>query len=184
MKTCVFIMGTNCTGKTSVARELLRLFGGIASEEESGCGLITITGDGKVAFAGRYEGVKFGGVDYLGKTKHLPIVAAYALSRCDCLVCEGMYVSSFGGNLTQTIYQAESRLVVCLYADNETISRRLAERSGTKITESVMKRQRTCATAAKNYGANGCAVRFFDTAATRTTEIAKFIYEWINNATK
>lgn len=184
MKTCVFIMGTNCTGKTSVARELLRLFGGISGEEETGVGLITTTGCGRVAFAGRYDGVKFGGVDYYGRTKDLCVVASVALARYDALVCEGMYVSSFGKNLTSTIYQADARLVVCLYADNETITRRLAKRSGTKMTEAVMRKQRICANAAKKYGENGCAVRFFDTAATRTEEIAKFIYEWINNTTK
>lgn len=184
MKTCVFIIGTNATGKTSLARELIQMFGGIAGEEETGSGLITLTGGGRAVFAGRYEGAKFGGVDYYGQTRNLPDVAQFALARYDALVCEGMYVSSFGKNLTSTIYQAEARLVVCLYADNATLDYRLAKRSGTKITESVMKRQRTCATAAKKYGENGCAVRFFDTAATRTTEIAKFIYEWINNATK
>ncbi len=61
-KTCVFIIGTNASGKSTVARKLIESFGGIESYKDG----ISSTKDG-VAFAGRYD-VKYGGVDNLNGT--------------------------------------------------------------------------------------------------------------------
>lgn len=178
MKACVFIMGTNGTGKTSVARALIAKFGGVSREEESGHGVVSITAAG-VAFAGRYEGVKFGGVDYLGKTSGLSGLASYAFTRSNALVCEGMYMGSFGKNLTSTMYQAEARLAVLLYANHATIDTRLAKRSGTGITEAVMKKQQTCANAARKYASSGCSALSFDTDIYDCERIAETIAGWI-----
>ena len=49
-KTCVFIIGTNASGKSTVARKLIESFGGIESYKDG----ISSTKDG-VAFAGRYD---------------------------------------------------------------------------------------------------------------------------------
>ena len=46
-KTCVFIIGTNASGKSTVARKLIESFGGVESYNDG----ISITRDG-IAFAG------------------------------------------------------------------------------------------------------------------------------------
>ena len=60
MKTCVFISGTNCTGKSSLARELIAQCGGIDHTDEWN----TYCGDGVTCFGGKYSMErKYGGID-------------------------------------------------------------------------------------------------------------------------
>ena len=76
-KTCVFIIGTNASGKSTVARKLIESFGGIESYSNG----ISSTKDG-FAFAGRYD-VKYGGVDNLNGTTILRDIVKKALESTD-----------------------------------------------------------------------------------------------------
>lgn len=184
MKTCVFITGTNGTGKTSVARELIRLFGGVAREDTAGDGaIVSVMRDARVVFAGRYEGVKFGGVDYLNATSILPALIAYSFLDHDVFVAEGSYLDTFGPNLTGTMFQAQARLVVCLYADAETLRERVLTRGGKGLTASILKKQRRVLNNAKKYQQHGCTAICFDTRRMDYREIAREIHNWITKTT-
>ena len=160
MKTCVFITGTNGVGKTELAHELIRRFGGISSED----GDLTILGDGKVTMAGRYAGLKHGGVDGLNRTSCLPALAEKALARHECIICEGFYLHTHGPNLIKTIFQGEARLLVLLYCDIRTIHERLLKRSGKGITKFVIATQEMSIRAAEKFSQEGVTVMPFDTS--------------------
>lgn len=180
MKTVVFITGTNCSGKTSLARALIERFGGVAREEEPEEGVVySVMKDRRVCFAGRYAGVKFGGVDWLNGTKMLPRLAEYALKEHDVLVCEGVYLNTFGPNLTSTMFQGDNRAIFFLYAPAETLHRRLIHRGGHPLTETIIRKQRQSLRAAKNFAQTGCLLYCFDTSTVATEEIAEHAYQYI-----
>lgn len=125
-KTCVFIIGTNASGKSTVARKLIESFGGIESYSNG----ISSTRDG-VAFAGRYD-VKYGGVDNLNGTTILRDIVKKALESTDCIICEGMRLKCWGPNLTHAMFNADRQIVIFLYAPLEEIqkkARRTVERN-------------------------------------------------------
>ena len=127
MSTCVFIIGTNCVGKTTLATEIMSRFGGIKDAK----GDTTYCRDKRVTFAGVYkEGSKYGGVDGLSQTKCLAGIVDRALQVSNVCFCEGSYINTFGVNLTNAIFTAKQQLVVLLYAPVEVIRARLQCRSG------------------------------------------------------
>lgn len=70
-KTCVFICGTNCTGKTTVAKALQARFGGIRATTSD----TTYCNDSRACFAGRYKtDGKHGGVDVLNRKIKAPFI--------------------------------------------------------------------------------------------------------------
>lgn len=173
MKTCVFITGTNCTGKTAVAKALIHKFGGIkeATKEHTFCN------DTRVCFAGKYtEEGRFGGVDGFNCTRTLAGVVEKGLEMCDVIVCEGMYLHSFGLNLTNAMFKAEKHLVVFLYADGLTIAERINERSGNKIGKAVLPKQRGASSSAKKWQLIGVPVMAFDTTKYTVEEEAELIH--------
>ena len=165
-KTCVFFTGTNCVGKTFLAKQLIRHFGGI--DQERSDKELTVCCNGLVSFAGHYEKNKrFGGVDGFNSTKVLKAVVERALACTDVVICEGNYLHTIGLNLTNAMFVAERHLVVFLYAPAETINERLIRRAGKGITNPVvMSKQRQCCVAANKWQQMGVSVLAIDTENT------------------
>ena len=176
MKTCVFILGTNCVGKTTLARAIIARFGGVALYEDS----VTCCRDCGVCLAGRYrEGGKFGGVDGLKSksgssgTSMLANAVEHALRKGDTVFCEGSYMNTFGLNLTNAMFKAERHLVVGLYADAQTIASRLETRSGglKKGFGLTLNKQRQMLSAARKWQSVGIRVMLFDTGRVPVTDV-------------
>lgn len=174
MSACVFIIGTNCVGKTTLAKEIMRRFGGIKDAK----GDTTYCRDKRVTFAGVYkEGSKYGGVDGLGQTKCLAEIVDRALQVSNVCFCDGSYLNTFGVNLTNAIFTAKQQLVVFLYAPVEVIRARLQCRSGGGITKSIVSKQLQAARAAKKWSEIGVPVLCFDTSKITAEDIATKIIE-------
>ena len=160
-KTCVFITGTNCTGKSTLAKELIARFGGIDSVSRT----LTSCKNGLVCFAGRYDLTKrYGGVDGFNSTKVLADVVLEGLQAHEVIVCEGSYFHTIGLNLTNAMFEAEQQLVVYLYAPAETLNARLLERSGKPLTPVMASKQKQCCVAARKWQQMGVPVLSFDTS--------------------
>lgn len=177
MKTVVFITGTNAVGKSTLARTLQARFGGIAATDKR----LTVCRDGRVCFAGRYEeGKRFGGVDGFNQTRCLESVVRFGLSRHDVIICEGMYLRTFGMNLTNAAFVGDRQLVVFLYAPVAEIHHRLLDRAGKGLTnEAVWRKQLNCATAARKWASIGVPVLSFDTSKVSADMIADEIIKRI-----
>lgn len=175
MKTCVFITGTNAVGKSSLAKELIKRFGGIKTSDKK----LTVCRDERVCFAGHYENnKKYGGVDGFNQTKCLESVVKEGLTSHDVIVCEGMYLHTFGINLTNAAFVADKQLLVFLYCPVKEIHRRLVERSGKGLTnDAVWKKQLNCATAAKKWASIGVPVLAIDTSKVPIEQIANTVIE-------
>ena len=169
-KTCVFITGTNAVGKSSLAKELIRRYGGIKSADKT----LTVCNDDRVCFAGKYEEDKqYGGVDGFNQTKCLESVVRKGLEQSDIIFCEGMYLHTFGLNLTNAMFVADRQLIVFLYAPVEEIHRRLLERAGKGLTnDAVWKKQLNTAAAARKWASIGVPVLSIDTSKAATKDIA------------
>lgn len=175
-KVCVFITGTNATGKTTLAKSIIARFGGIKEATRE----LTFCNDARVCFAGKYtEQGRFGGVDGFNKTSTLADVVEKGLKVCDIVICEGMYMHSFGLNLTNAMFKAEKHLVVFLYADGNTLASRINERSGNTIGKAVLPKQRNCSSSAKKWQSIGVPVMPFNTAENTLEEETELIYEKI-----
>ncbi len=171
MKTCVFITGTNAVGKTSLAFGIIEAFGGIAEANKA----LTRCADGRVCFAGRYVyGRKFGGVDGLNATSGLRDVVRLGLETSEIIFCEGMYLHTFGLNLTNALFAAEKQLVCFLYAPASVISQRLKERSGTKI-HTALRQQMACAASANKWASIGVPVLAINTGETKTADAVEIV---------
>lgn len=158
MTTAIYIIGTNCTGKSTIAREIIKREGGI----ENATRLCTYT-NGNVALAGSYASESHCGVgvDKLGNTKVLWQCATEAFSKRSIFVAEGMLLGTFGMNTTTPILAADKQLVVFLHASAETLAQRLKKRSHTPLTRKVMERQQAIAKVADKYKEIGVPVLEF-----------------------
>lgn len=175
MKTCVFIIGTNAVGKTSVVRTLIEKFGGIERTTK----LATFCKDGRHSFGGEYREQQSQtgcGIDKFNETKVLESVVRAAFDSSDTVFCEGVYLHTFGLNLTNAMFLGERHLVVFLYCPVKEIHRRLLARAGRGITnEAIWKKQLCCATSAKKWASIGVPVLSFDTSKQGTAEVAESI---------
>ena len=176
MKTVVFITGTNAVGKSTLALKLIERFRGIAETGKT----LTVCKDRRVCLAGPYDpGKQYGGVDSINNTRSLPDLATEALKTHDVFICEGSMLDTFGPNLVSTIYQGDRRLVVCLVALHDELRRRLAGRSGGRLTRFVIAKQDRVLRAAKKYRDNGCDVVCYNTGALSPEQIADDIQQYI-----
>lgn len=184
MKTCVFITGTNAVGKSSLAKALIARYGGIKSASKT----LTVCRNERVCLAGHYEnGSKYGGVDTIKNDKGssctslLEGVVREGLSSHDIILCEGMYLHTFGINLTNAAFVADKQLLVFLYCPVQEIHRRLLERSGKGLTnDAVWKKQLNCATAAKKWASIGVPVLSIDTSQIGTDAAAQMVINKID----
>lgn len=188
MTTCVFITGTNCSGKSTIARALIERFGGIKKIENN----VTYTVDGGLCLAGSYRSERYGGVDALkaddGKksgTKKLADAVSEGLKYADAIVCEGSYMNTFGINLTNALFLADRHLVVNIYAPPTVIYSRLTKRSngqnnsGTRNYERIFYKQRQAMVAARKFKQIGVKVLQYDTSVTDAGKIAQDIIDFI-----
>lgn len=174
MKTCVLITGTNCTGKTTLARTLIEQFGGI----ERATRLVTYCNDGLTAFGGDYSGNSQTGcgIDKFNETKILQTVVKEGLRTREVVICEGVYLHTFGLNLTNAIFEAERQLVVLLYAPIDVIHKRLLARSGRGITnKAIGQKQHGCASSLQKWASIGVPVMYFDTSKIAISQIAEMV---------
>lgn len=170
-KTCVFIIGTNCTGKTSVVRNMIERFGGIEHTTK----LATYCNDGITAFGGDYDNstATSNGIDKFNETKILQTIVKEALQTRDVVICEGVYLHTIGLNLTNAIFEAEKQLVVFLYAPIQVVHQRLLNRSGRGITnQAFWKKQKACASSLRKWASIGVPVLSFDTSKLAVEDIA------------
>lgn len=177
MKTCVFITGTNCVGKTTVAKRLQERFGGLRNNTKD----TTYCNDSRVCFAGIYKnGIKHGGVDVLNETRSLADIVRRGMQTCDVVFCEGSYLDTFGQNLLNAILVGDSQLYVYLYCNINTLAKRNAQRADNQqvmggVLRRMQNRQKRTFLAAKKYAAIGVPVLSFDTDQTSPEEIAETI---------
>ena len=188
MKTVVFITGTNSSGKSSIALNLIERFGGIAKEQS----FVTYCNDGKNAFAGVYQGLSYGGVDRIRNekgvscTSMLATIVREGLSNSDTIFCEGSFMDTFGLNLTNALFAGDKALVVSLYAPPAIILDRIIKRSngknGKRSSENlkrILAKQVRCMRAAKKFQSRGVKTLQYDTSVTSmetiTNEILKTI---------
>lgn len=164
MKTVVLITGTNAVGKSSLAKAVMERMGGVDRTE----GDVTYT-RGNVAFAGRYD-TRYGGVDRITNekgsscTSALAGVVEQALRKADTVFCEGMYLNTFGLNLSNALFKGEKALVVSLWAAPTVIYERVCARSngkygnGKRAWETIMNKQRQAMIAARKWQSIGVPV--------------------------
>lgn len=161
MRSCIFIMGTNCTGKSTLAREIIKREGNISRVSK----LCTYTNNGRVAFGGSYasESSCGVGVDRLGKTSCLiDAICEAEKFGFDTFVAEGCIIGTFGMNITNALLLADNPTIVFLHANPETIKRRLYERSGSKLTRKIMDKQKSIINAVLKYKEIGVRVLAFN----------------------
>lgn len=178
MKTLIYITGTNCSGKSTIARKIIEYSGGVTSVEKH-CGKSVSVCRDNLALAGLYNGVKFGGADGFCETKCFEGVARSVFKSHDTIVFEGMYVNTFGNNLINAAFAAEKQLVVFLYTPAKELQKRLRERSATKLDVSFIKRQGNVARAARKWASIGIPLLVIDTSKTSIEESAKQIMDKI-----
>ena len=188
MKTCVFITGTNAVGKSSLAKAILQRFGGVDRIVND----VTYCVDGRVCLAGKYGATRFGGVDRIVNdkgsscTSRLAEVVEEGLKTSVIIVCEGMYMNTFGMNLTNALFKADKQLVVSLYADGQTLYNRITSRSNGKNNDgkrnwpTVFRKQKQAMIAARKYQSIGVKVLQFNTAETDTEQIADKVLKTIS----
>ena len=119
-------------------------------------------------------------MDGFNQTKCLESVVRHGLSRHDVIICEGMYLHTFGLNLTNAAFVGDRQIVVFLYAPVAEIHRRLLDRAGKGLTnDAVWREQLTCAKSARKWASIGVPVLSFDTSKTTPERIADEIIKHI-----
>lgn len=171
------ITGTNASGKTSLAKQLIRHFGGVREVRKDR----TICADRRAVFLGRYaEESEYGGVDSLNETRRLAGIAQDAIANgAEYVFCEGSYLNSFGLNLQRLLFTTRRQLVICLYAPLAEIDRRLRQRSNQRIKETVVKKQELSLSSARKWHDIGVPTQAFNSMETSTEDITDFIIQWI-----
>lgn len=170
MKTCVFLIGTNCSGKTSLAKALITRLGGAKHATK----WLTEVGDSRYCFAGKYsEESRYGGVDGWNETKPLRGVVEHALTTHEVILCEGVKLHNNGANLSNALYAAEQRLVCLLYAPAQVLNERLKSRSGSQVSLAILKDQQACARSLQKWQKmGGINVMHLDTSTMTIDECA------------
>ncbi len=171
------ITGTNASGKTSLAKQLIRHFGGVREVRKDR----TICADRRAVFLGRYaEESEYGGVDGLNETRCLAGIAQDAIANgAEYVFCEGSYLNTFGLNLQRLLFTTRRQLVICLYAPLAEIDRRLRWRSNQRIKETVVKKQELSLSSARKWHDIGVPTQAFNSMETSTEDITDFIIQWI-----
>lgn len=176
MRTCVFITGTNSSGKTALAKALIEKFGGIKEATKE----LTICQDSRICFAGKYSyESRYGGVDAFNCTHVLPGIVKMGLEKSEIVICEGSYLDTFGNNLINAMFQAQRYLVVMLYAKGEVLHNRLIERSKKGCNQGILTKQKNVLRAAKKWHEIGVSVQCYDTGVIPFDEELQSTYDLI-----
>jgi shikimate kinase len=176
-KTCVFIIGTNCVGKTTLAKTLIKLHGGVAEVRDD----VTYLRDGRFSIVGRYrDESKYGGLDGINRTDTLKDICKTALLTSDCVFCEGRYLGTFGLNPMQALFVAERQFIVYLYCNVKELLNRNLQRTGYQantggVIRNMVDKQRIMLNSACKYASIGVTVLSFDTSLHTSEAIAERI---------
>lgn len=170
MKKAFLILGTNGTGKTTLAKGIIEACGGIKLFE---CD-ITYTKKNSVALIGKYEG-KFGGVDGLNRTSDLWQLIQRAQDKAEIIIAEGVKLHTFGINVLKAASVIKDTQILFLYAPALVIDMRIKKRGGKGVTEAILRDQKHTFNAVKKYASAGYKVAAFDTSKTSTEKIIEFI---------
>jgi adenylate kinase family enzyme len=189
MKTCVLITGTNAVGKSSLANEIIRHYGGVDRELND----VTYLKEGRAALAGYYGRTKYGGVDSITNdkgsscTSRLPEVVKEGLANADIIFCEGMYLNTFGLNLQRALFAAKRQLVVNLYAPHRVLYERIVSRSngkkgdGVRNWKTIFKKQEQAMISAKKYRSIGIPVIQLNTDENQPEEVLRIMLEKLSD---
>lgn len=176
MRTCVFITGTNSSGKTALAKALIEKFGGIKEATKE----LTICQDSRICFAGKYSyESRYGGVDAFNCTRVLPDIVKKGLEKSEVIICEGSYLDTFGNNLINAIFQAQRYLVIMLYAEGTVLHNRLIERSKKGCNQGILTKQKNVLRAVKKWYEIGVPVQCYDTGKLSFDEELQSAYNLI-----
>ena len=170
----VFLIGANATGKTTLAKNLVKRFGGITKPGKE----VTLVADPRVALVGLYEDDrKICGVDTMGGSKALMggVNSAHALGR-EIVIAEGMLMHTFGLNLTNAMFLAEKYLVVFLWCPVSEIVRRLKARTENARWGQLSTHYKPIARTACRWQKIGVPVLTFNSAEVSSEEIADKVY--------
>lgn len=169
-KTCVFLIGGNLAGKSTVARALAEKLGGLRECREQ----ITWLGDGNSCMAGIYKpDSPHGGVDRLNNTAVLRSVVERGLKDCDLIICEGSFLDTFGNNLTNAIFAAKRQLVVHLWCTPTVLYQRQQSRPNHYGEwDSIIKKHQRVARVSAKWASIGVPVLRFNTAEKSPETIA------------
>lgn len=170
----IYITGTNCTGKTTVAKLLIEYYGGVKSTSRE----ITVCNAEDVCFIGRYEpDKKICGVDCLGNTKELEQIFHDASKRYRLIYAEGAYLHTFGNNLTRAIFQCDQQYVFYLYSTNrDIIARQRIRTPGKKVNYvAMLAKQKAAMRSAVKWKDAGATVWAFNSSLMSPTEIVNQI---------
>lgn len=176
-KVCAFVIGTNCTGKTSAVKEVIRMLGGATTTDK----WLTKVANIEWCFAGKYDEGRFGGVDRWGEIKPLATVVKKGLEQHDIIVCEGIKLHSTGPYLCEALFTAQAQVVFFLYAPNEIIYQRLQERCGGGASKAIFEDQKACVRALRRWAQMGVKTVAVDTSKASPQEVAEKIIETIKN---
>lgn len=180
MKACVFIIGTNGVGKSTLAKAIIELCGGIDNDKTTK--EITYCNNGKVSLAGNYH-KKFCGLDSLGQTKILATLCEQALAKSDVFISEGCRMNTLGMSMTNAMFKADAYLVVSLYTDMLTIYNRLQERTGSEKKrdyKQIQALQRQSMKVAKKWQSIGVHVVQLNSSGHTPTEEAGMVLNELN----
>jgi len=187
VKTVVLITGTNAVGKSSLAKAIMERMGGVDRTD----GDVTYTRYGGVAFAGRYD-TRYGGVDRITNekgsscTSSLAGVVEEALRGANTVFCEGMYLNTFGLNLSNALFKGERALVVSLWADPTVIYERVCARSngkygsGKRSWKTIIQKQRQAMVAARKWQSIGVPVLQVNTGEVGPDGLADIVLKKID----
>lgn len=185
MKTCVVITGTNAVGKSSLALELIKRYGGVDRITNQ----VTYCREGSVCFAGKYGANRFGGVDKITNengrqcTSKLADVVEEGLRHADLILCEGSMLNTFGLNISNALFKAQHQLVVSLYADMNTIYERLISRSngkdgkGKRNWTQIANKQKQAIRAAQKWSSIGVNVMYINTTYNSIEQVAELVVQ-------
>ena len=180
MKTAIFFVGTNGTGKSTLMRNIISRLGGIQRFEDN----ITYLNDPKFAVLGKYDGGSKAnvGVDWIKNTRSLAGLIKIAHGNgVDIVLAEGCMLHTFGINITNAVFAAPRRLWVLLYADVNTLRQRIRERSNAPLSDKTIDKQYSLA---KNFGKMkkiGVDAVAINTAKHSTNEIAEWLLNYCDN---
>lgn len=161
----ILITGTNCTGKSTLVRNLIKFFGGVKRTEGKWMTLCEYAGK-KIGIAGVYGNANTAcGYDAAYKYKKLPEIAEAAKKNCcDYVFAEGMTLHTFGLIPTLFLFEySDGHFVFNLRADMKKLEERLIVRTGVGERKNVLKNAECAARSAKKFAEIGA-----DTTIVRT----------------
>ena len=178
MKTVCFITGTNGVGKTTLANAIIEHYGGVCAFENK----ISYLKEGGVSFVGKYEGQKYGGVDWLNETKRLPYYVGIVLQSSEIVFCEGKFLKSFSLPLQEALFLGQRQFVFNLFASPKLLYDRLLERGGGGANmKYVIADEYTAMRNAKLWKQIGVNVLQFDTGLLSVEQIKEEVLCKINS---